>query len=88
MLQNNYKRTVNMTDVINNIGWESLESRREKARLNLKNRRAGGRTVIPLEEYITPGSTRTRSVNSDEFKLYAARTLAFKNSFFPRTTRG
>jgi hypothetical protein len=71
--------------MITKLGWESLESRREKARLNLMNKIVGGRVAIPLEEYITQGSTRTRSVNSDKFKLYAARTLAFKNSFFPRT---
>ena len=64
-----------------------------KARLNLMNKIIGGRVAIPLEEYITQGSTRPRSVNNDKFKLYAARTLSlafncltfFKNSFFPRT---
>jgi len=71
--------------MINKLGWESLESRQEKARLNLMNKIVGGRVAIPLEEYITRGSTKTRSVNNDKFKLYAAQTLAFKNSFFPRT---
>jgi len=84
-VSNNYKRTASVTDMINKLGWESLESRREKTRLNLMNKIVGSRVAIPLEEYITRGSTRTRSVNNDKFKLYAARTLAFKNSFFPRT---
>ena len=84
-VSNNYRRTASVTDMINKLGWESLESRREKARLNLMNNIVGGRVAIPLEEYITRGSTRTRSVNNDKFKLYTARTVAFKNSFFPRT---
>ena len=59
-VSNNYRRTASVTDMINKLGWESLESRREKARLNLMNKIVGGRVAIPLEEYITRGSTRTR----------------------------
>jgi len=66
-----------MTDMINKLGWESLESRREKARPNLTNKIVGGRVAIPVGEYITRGSTKTRSVNNDKFKLYAARNLVF-----------
>ncbi|KAK2156576.1 hypothetical protein LSH36_209g01010 [Paralvinella palmiformis] len=46
--------------MINKLGWESLESRRGKARLNLMNKIIGGRVAIPLDEYITRGSIRTR----------------------------
>jgi len=82
---NNYKRTASVPYMINKLGWESLESRREKSRLNLMNKIVCGRVAEPLEEYITRGSTRTSLVDSDKFKLCAARTLGFKNSFFPRT---
>ena len=83
-VSNNYRRTASVTDMINKLGWESLESRREKARLNLMNKIVDDRVAMPLEEYITRGSTRTRSVNNDKFKLYTARTVAF-NPYSTRT---
>ena len=54
-------------------------------RLKQLNKIIGGRVAIPHEEYLTPNNTRTRSISSTKFKHYRARTLIFKNSFFPRT---
>ena len=73
--------------MINTLGWDTLESRREKARLKELNKIIGGRVAIPHEEYLTTSNTRTRSVSGVQFKHYInrARTLIFKNSFFPRT---
>ena len=81
----NFQRTASVTDMINTLGWDTLESRREKARLKQLNKIIGGRMAIPHEEYLTPNNTRTRSISSTKFKHYRARTLIFKNSFFPRT---
>ena len=81
----NFQRTASVTDMINTLGWDTLESRREKARLKQLNKIIGGRVAIPHEEYLTPNNTRTRSISSTKFKHYRARTLIFKNSFFPRT---
>ena len=81
-VSNNYTRTVSVTNMIDKLGWESLESRRKKSRPNLMNKIVGGRVAMSLKEYITRGNTRTKSINSDKFKLYVAPTLVFKNSFF------
>ena len=74
-----------VTDMTNTLGWDTLESRREKSRLKYMNEIIGDRVAIPHEEYITLNNSRTRSVNSRKHKHYRTRTLVFKNSFFPRT---
>ena len=60
---------LSVTYMINKLGSEWLESRRGKARLNLMNKIVGAGVAIPVEEYITRGSTMTKSVNNDNFKL-------------------
>ena len=60
-VSNNHKGTASVTDRINKLGWQWLESRREKARLDLKNKIVGGRVVIPLGEYIIRGPIAVRN---------------------------
>ncbi len=72
---------------ITSMGWDLLETRRREARLRLMDKIVGGRVAVNLGDYVTEASTRTRAVNSLKFRCIGlgAKSLPYKNSFFPRT---
>jgi len=82
---NDYKRDSSVTAMLETLKWDTLEERRRKARITLMDKIVGGRVAINQEEYLTKGTTRTRSANSVKFRTIGAKTLIYKNSFFPRT---
>ena len=49
------------------------------------NKIVSGRVAVVTDDYLEQGITRTRSVNSNKFKLISTKTVIFKNSHFPRT---
>ena len=66
------------------FGWDSLESRRCKSRINMMGKIVGGRVAINSGDYLISGNTRTRSANSAKFRTIGAKSNVHKNSF-PRT---
>ena len=80
-----YRRTSSVSEMLNNLNWDSLESRRQQSRLRMMSKIVSQKVAIPAEQYLNTGSTRTRTVNSAKFKHIFAKTVTFKNSFFPRT---
>ncbi len=82
---NDHRRTSSVTEMLSNLQWDTLQSRRQKRRLQYMNRIVSGRVAVTAEDYLEPGITRTRSVNSTKYKLIPAQTVILKNSYFPRT---
>ena len=82
---NNYRRDSSVTGMLESLGWDSLESRRCKSRINMMGKIVGSRVAINSEDYLISGNTRTRSANSAKFRTIGAKSNVYKNSFFPRT---
>ena len=82
-----YHRDGSPTQMLEKLGWVSLESRRRNARLTLFDRIVGGRVAINTKDYLSEASTRTRSTNSTKFRQITARTTQYQHSFFPRTVK-
>ena len=59
---NHYHITSSVTDLLQQLEWESLESRRAKIKLTLLFKVVNDLVDIPASAYLTPASTRT-SVN-------------------------
>ena len=71
--------------VVSQICWESLESKRTKLQLVMIYKIMNDLVDIPADTYLTPATTRTRAIHSKKLRQYPTRTDTFKYSFFPRT---
>ena len=74
-----------ITDMLEELNWESLESRRTKIQLTLLYKIMNGMVDIPTSPYVTQASARTRSSHTMKLRQISSRTDAYKYSFFPRT---
>ena len=82
---NRYHNTSSVSEMLDNLNWEALESRRTKAQLTMMFRIVNSLVDVPLEQYLTPASSRTRSAYSHKFRQISTTTSYYKNSCFPRT---
>ena len=82
---NRYHNTNSVTDILQDLDWESLESRRVKIQLTLLFKVIQDLVDIPAAAYLTPTSTRTRANHTKKLRQISSKTDAYKFSFFPRT---
>ena len=82
---NRYHNTSSVTDMLQNLNWETLESRRTKLQLVMIYKIMNDLVDIPSDAYLTPTTTRTRVIHSKKLLQYPTRRDTFKYSFFPRT---
>ena len=82
---NRYHNTSSVTDMLQDLDWESLESRRVKIQLTLLFKVIQDLVDIPASAYLTPASTRTRANHAKKLRQISSKSDAYKHSFFPRT---
>ena len=81
-----YKRYASVTDVIKDLGWATLETRRGQSRLTLMYKSTYGLIDIDSREYLIKHSERrTRGFHQFKFRVPYANKNVFKFSFFPKT---
>ena len=78
---NRYHNTSSVSEMLDHLNWETLESRRTKAQLTMMFRIVNSLVDVPLEQYLTPASSRTRSAHSHKFRQISTTTSYYKNSF-------
>ena len=84
----NYQQTASVTDMIKELGWDSLESRSKKARLNLMYKLAHRLINIDTVNHLESHSEmRTRGSHSFKYRIPKFYKDVFKFSFFPRTIK-
>ena len=77
----NYYRKASVTEMVNNLGWRSLEQRRADARLCLFDKIVYGIVAIPLPDHIQRSTKASRSNPMTFRQVYAPRDY-YKYSFF------
>ena len=84
---NRYRNTSSVTDMLENLSLETLETRRTKSHLTMLFKIIHGLVDIPAADHLTPASTHTRALHTKKLRQYASSTDALigKYSFFPRT---
>ena len=80
-----YRNTSSVTDMLESLNWESLQSRRTKIQLTMLFKIINNLVDIPSDTYLTPSRTRTRAAHTQKMLQYHTRTDTFKFSFIPRT---
>ena len=73
-----------VTNLLNQLGWHSLQKRREIDRLCLFKKGLDNATPLPLDSLVRP-SRKTRHMHKEYFIPPYTRTNIFKFSFIPRT---
>ena len=84
---NRFHNTSSVTDMINTLGWRSLEYRRTDASLCLFYKIVNGLVLIPTNQYLTPLSLSTRLHHSLAYHIPHSNCDYHKFSFFPRIIR-
>ena len=82
---NRYRNTSSVSGMLENLNWETLETRQTKSQLTMMSKILHGLVDIPADDYLTPASTRTRALHTKKLRQYASSSNAFKYSFFPHT---
>ena len=73
---NRYHNTSSVTDMLQDLDWESLESRRVKIQLTLLFKVIQDLVDIPASAYLTPASTRTRANHTKELRQISSKSDA------------
>ena len=71
------------TEIVNNLGWRTLEQRRADARLCLFFKIVHGIVAVPLPDYIQPSNRISRYCHSMTFRQLHTTKNYYKYSFFP-----
>ena len=82
-----WRNTSSVGDMLDELEWPSLETRREQSSLTFFYKIHSGTASLDKDKYLTPASNfrRTRASHESQYTRYLAYSGALKNSFFPRT---
>ena len=85
---NGYHLTASVTDMIRELGWQTLEQRRSFFRLTLLYKMSHGLLDIDVDFYLNRhNESRTRGSHNFKYTQYRATKNAYFYSYFPRTIR-
>ena len=79
----NFDQRASVTQIVENLGWRTLEQRRADARLCLFYKVAHGLVAVPLPDYIQYSNRVSRYCHSMTFRQVSTSTDYYKYSFFP-----
>ena len=81
-----YQRTSSVTSMLQQLQWQSLQTRRERTQVVMLYRIVYRLVDIPAESYLQPASLWTRG-HTLRFLVPHTRTTVYKTSFFPQAIR-
>ena len=67
-VSNNFRRKASVSEILHNLGWQSLDSRRQDQRLVLFYKIINELASVETEDILTPADSRTRKNHSFKFK--------------------
>ena len=84
-----YERTASVTAMLNDLKWETMETRRNNQRLAMVYRMQHDMVAMSPASYLAPvQSSRSRRSGHDQmYQVPFARTDTYRYSFFPATVR-
>ena len=79
----NFDRKASVTEIVQDLGWRTLDQRRADARLCLFFKTLHGLVAVPLPDYIQHSTRISRYCHSMTFRQVSTSTDYYKYSFFP-----
>ena len=82
----NFNKTASVTNMLSDLKWNTLETRRKKNRLTLMYKLSHNLVDINTEEHLIPNSEkRTRNSHAFKYRMPKVSKDVFKFSFFSRS---
>ena len=81
----NYDWQSSATAMLADLKWDTLQLRRQAARLTLLYKVSSDQVAIPASKFLTPVARPTRHNNSKAYQRPSTKKDCYKNSFFPKT---
>ena len=81
-----YRRTSSVTAMMENLGWEQLQTRRQQAKTIMIYRIVNQRVDIQAASLLIPTGTHTRG-HANRFLVPYCSINAYKNPFYPSSIR-
>ena len=82
-VSNDYSTYSSVTDMLSNLGWQSLEYRRIDVRLTMFYKIVYGLVAIPLPSYFVRPEVYTRHMHSLSYRQIHTSVCYYQYSFFP-----
>ena len=79
---NNFRRKASVSEMLHDLGWQSLDGHRQDQRLVLFYKIINGLTSVEAEDILTPADSRTRKNHSFIFKHLQTNCDSYRYSFF------
>jgi hypothetical protein len=88
-VKNDYSRHSSVTQMMSDLNWKSLESRRRDSRLILLFKIINNLVAIPPDKYLERKNQNynLRNPNQKQYQVKSANVDSFKFSFFPRSIK-
>ena len=87
MVFNDYNWQTSVTELIRELEWDSLSTRRKITRLSILHKAMGGYLALPVQNYLIPARRITRRSQNKSFIELHTRIDSYKYSFIPRTVK-
>jgi hypothetical protein len=84
---NRYHNTSSVSDMLDQLEWPSLESRRTNSRLTMMYKMTKNLANVDTSDKLIPLQRPSRNCNTLAFSIPSCRTSIRKESFYPRTTK-
>ena len=86
-VKGDYDRTSNVTAMLDELGWDTLQEWRQQAKATMFLRIVYGLVCIPSTPFLIPTRASTTRGHDMKFLVPQSSVKAHKYSFFPSTTR-
>ena len=86
-VQGDFNPRSSVTKMLNELKWDSIESRRQSQRLVTFHKILHGEIDIPPDNYVQSKPQRSRRGHEKQFQLFHYTSTPFAQSFFPETVQ-
>ena len=80
-VSNNFRRKASVSEMLHDLGWQSLDGRRQDQRLVLFYKIINGLASVETEDILMPADSCTRKNHSFKFKHLQAKCDSYRYSF-------
>ena len=86
-VKNRYHNRSSVTDLLLDLKWKSLETRRKESRLTMMYKIVNQQVAVDSDKHLMKPQKQSRSANTNSYVVPYASITSRQQSFFPRTMR-
>ena len=86
-VKHRYHNRSSVTDLLEDLKWKSLETRRKESRLTMMYKIVNQQVAVDPDKHLMKPQKQSHSANTNSYVVPYASTTSRQQSFFPRTIR-